>query len=170
MLGARTRLLARFRRQAWPRRCHGCTGRRRGAASGGGDAGAGARPQLEARRRRLLGQEMAVVPDLEPAIEQLAQFDVAAGKRATVSAGGNGEPADAHADGVVPADDARVATAEAVSEIARGAAPDAARPGGGARGAPIESDEKGRRERVGGPLRGDPTQGRAAGPEGPPRS
>ena len=82
-------------------------------------------------RRR--DQAAALIVDPQPAIETLAHLDAAAGVGAPMRATGDLDQPGAEAHGVIASHAARVATAQAVGEIARRAAPRGrgARPGAG---------------------------------------
>jgi len=92
----------------------------------------------EVEGRRLRGEDGALIQDAEAAIEELAQFDAAAGVGPVVRAGRQLDPAGPEADGVVTGDLARVAAAEDEGELARGDAPGGPRVARGPREAGVQ--------------------------------
>jgi hypothetical protein len=61
--------------------------------------------------------------DEQPAVHEFPEFDAAAGPGSAVRTGGQLHPADTEANGVVAGDEAGVATAEQMVDVARCEAP-----------------------------------------------
>ena len=102
------------------------------------------------RGRRIRGEAASLVVDEQAAVEAFAQLHPAAGVRAAVRATRDLDEARPEPDGVVARDATGVAAAEAIGEIARGAAPRGVGRGRRAREAGIVVAEVGREIRFGG--------------------
>jgi hypothetical protein len=102
------------------------------------------------RGRRIRGEAASVVVDEQATVEAFAQVHATAGVRAAVRAARDLDEARPEPDGVVARDATRVAAAEAIGEIARGAAPRGVGRGGRAREAAVVVDEIGREIGLGG--------------------
>jgi hypothetical protein len=74
--------------------------------------------------RRLFGDRAALVEGQQPAVKALAHFHAAAGIGAVLRAGRDIQAAPGHLHGVIAGDDARVAAAQEVRQIAGRPAPD----------------------------------------------
>jgi len=83
------------------------------------------------RGRRIRGEAAALVVDEQAPVEAFVQGHAAAGVRAAVRAARDLDDARPEPDGVVACDATGVAAAEAIGEVARGAAPRGVGRGGG---------------------------------------
>jgi hypothetical protein len=93
----------------------------------------------------------------EPAVEELAHLDAAAGVGTAARPWRELQPAHAEADGVVPSDRTRVATAEDPVQLTRRPPPDGGDVRGRARKAPVVVGNEGGQELLGRLKAGDTT-------------